>query len=139
MSMLAKPQQISQIHAILAKMGRANDKEYKRDLVLQYSNGRATSTKDLFYQEANMLIDQLNIATGKDRDEIKAENMRRKIIALAHKMHWKDGSKADMQRINNWCINKGYLHKRLNDYNNAELPKLVSQFENVYKSYLKSI
>jgi hypothetical protein len=71
--------------------------------------------------------------------------MRRKIIAITRSMGWQknvvqpNGSiiqKADMQRIDEFCKSKGYLHKKLNQYLYNQLPTLVSQFEAVQKSYL---
>ncbi len=80
---------------------------------------------------------------SKKTDKERASNMRKKIIALAHQMGWSSyhpdsGKKiADMPRINAWCSKYGYLHKELNSYTLAELPKLVTQFDNLYKSFLK--
>jgi hypothetical protein len=73
----------------------------------------------------------------------QANTMRKKIIALAHQMGWSkihpgSGNKiADMQRIDEWCNKYGYLHKRLNQYTIEELPKLVTQYQNLYNSFLK--
>jgi hypothetical protein len=82
-------------------------------------------------------------AVGKKTDKERANPMRKKIIALAHQMGWStyhpdSGKKiADMPRINAWCSKYGYLHKALNAYTIEELPKLVTQFDNLYKSFLK--
>lgn len=47
--------------------------------------------------------------------------------------------KVDMDHVNAWCIKHGYLKKKLDNYTYSELPKLVSQFEEVYRGYLRSI
>ena len=46
---------------------------------------------------------------------------------------------ADGQRFDAWALKSSYLKKKLNQYSYAELPKLVYQFEQVYKHFLKSI
>ena len=125
--------QLGAFHAILRKMGMHEDKEYKQNLVIDYSKGRATSSKDLYYQEAKMLIDDLNRAMGKTDDEIRADNMRKKIIAITRSAGWEKDGNADIDRINNFCRSRGYIKKGFNQYTYNELPKLVTQFEKVCK------
>lgn len=129
----ANNSQKSTIHAILRKMGMEGDKEYKQNLVIEYSNGRCTSTTDLYYQEANMIIDALNKVTGKTEEDIKADRMRKKIIGIARSAGWEVDGKADMNRINAWCKARGYIKKGLNDFTYKELPALVTQFEKAFK------
>lgn len=132
--------QIKTIHAILSKMGKSNDKEYKEHLVLQFTKGRETSTKGMYYAEAKAMIASLNEIAPKSEEDIKAERMRRKILALARKMGWElDNGKVDIRRVDNWCRNNSTLKKGINKHKYSELPALVSQFQNVYKSYLKSL
>lgn len=103
-----------------------------------FTSGRSGSSKDLTSDEANALIRHLKQL---DPEEVAAEKMRRKIISMAHEMGWRlpGTTRADMQRIDSWCVKYGYLHKKLNQYLPAELPALVTQFEAVYKSFLKGI
>lgn len=136
----AKPGQIKIIHTLLSKIGKANDKEYKIGMVKTFSNDRETSTKKLFYKEANELIEALQKLVGASPEEISNDVMRKKILHLAHKMEWTlDNGKVDFKAVNTWCINKGKYHKPLNDHNHVELTNLVTQFLNVYKSHLKAI
>lgn len=121
--------QLKAIHTILGKMGFDGDKEYKQNLVIEFSNGRATSSKDLYYREAEMLIEHLNKATGKTEDDIKADRMRKKIIGIARSKGWELDGKADIQRIDGWCRKYGTGHKGFNEYTVKELPALVTQFE----------
>ncbi|MBA9078961.1 hypothetical protein [Rufibacter quisquiliarum] len=66
--------------------------------------------------------------------------MRKKIISMAHKMRWQiDGTKVDIARIDAWCRKYGAPAKGFNDYTYNELPKLVTQFGKVYKSYLEGL
>ena len=134
--------QIAKIHVLLAQIGMAKDKEYKRNLVQQYSLGRAESTTKLTWKEACDMIADLERSSGSQKtpDELRADRKRKLILHYAHQMGWElEGKKIDMQRVNDWCVKYGYLHKELNDYTLAELSKLVWQVETAYKYYLKGI
>lgn len=109
--------------------------EVYRELLHNGTSGRTTRTTELQQQEAAALITALQAESTKDKDA--ADVMRKKIISMAHRLGWKQQGteRADMQRIDNWCQTSGYLHKPLNSYSYAELPKLVSQFTQMYLSY----
>ena len=126
--------QLSCIVALMAKLKLAAEKE---TLVSSYSDGRATSRTDLSRQEATELIRYLK---SLDPDEVKAEKMRRKIISHAHEMAWHlpGTQQADMRRIDNWCQKYGYKKKKLNSYTFEELPSLVTQMDEVYRTFLES-
>lgn len=151
-----------QLHALLTQTGLTDAKAY---LVESFTHGRSESSRDLTDGEAIEFIKYLKARLpqtqppnpSKDAKHIsnamptfkantpaqQANTMRKKIIALAHQMGWSSihpasGNKiADMARINAWCEKYGYLHKKLNDYTVDELPKLVTQFVNLYNSFLK--
>jgi hypothetical protein len=130
--------QLQRIHVLLSKCGLM---AYKGDMVIEVTNGREHSTKQLTFEEANVMIARLD-ATVKERankQQDKAQIMRRKIISCFREMNYVKGGKADMQRIYEWVIKYGYLHKTLNQYTAQELPKLVSQVEIVKKDYLKRV
>lgn len=114
------------------------DKEGKIEMVQGFSGGRATSSKDLFSDEAAAMIKHLKSV---DPTEKSAEKMRKKIISMAHEMGWTSApGKADMKRIDQWCTKFGYLKKHLDSYNYNELPKLVTQFEQgPYNHYISSL
>src|SRR4051812_35907068 len=74
--------QIQKIHIHLRLMLMGTDKDFKRDLVQQFTNNRETSTTGLTYDEANRMIDAL-------REKSDSSNtMRRKILHYAHSMNW---------------------------------------------------
>ena len=122
------------MHGLLSKAGL---RDQKANLVLSFTDGRSESSADLLANEADSLIKYLkSFANTSD-----AENtMRRKIIAMCHRINWtKSLGKVDMGRLNGWCREKSYLKKNLNDYKYNELPKLVSEFTNVYKYYIGKV
>ncbi len=157
-AVLIDNKRIQRIHAILAKIGLANDKEYKRGMVQEYSDGRETSTTGLFADEADRMIEDLNTTVTRQLtpDQIKGDQKRKLILHWAHEMMWelpttppsapllKTGGESarprvDMERVNAWCVKSGYLHKPLMEYTTAELSKLVWQFEQVHSDFLKSV
>lgn len=158
-----KPEYNRQLHALLTQTGLT---PAKQTLVESFSSGRETSSTGLKDHEAIEMIKYLKGELLKKQQPAysdpkhignvmpaafkastpgkQANTMRKKIIALAHQMGWSgihptSGNKiADMARINAWCIKYGYLHKQLNDHTISELPKLVTQFDNLYKTFLNS-
>lgn len=139
--------QNSQLHAIIGKL--KIDKETKEELVYQFSGGRSKSSKDLLFDECQHLINYLN-AVQKGTTQLKARTsgavydacnqMRRKILSICHELQWeKADGKIDWPRLNNYLNKYGYLHKPLNDYIYEELPKLVTQFENLLRDAVRKV
>lgn len=132
---MAGQKYIRQIRAIMAHQGI--DEESKAAMCLSVSNGDTASLRELTDAQAITIIRQLNGQPDTPPPPGKAQAMRRKIIALCHEMGWKntDGT-INMTRVNAYCTQRGYLKKPLNDYTTRELPKLVTQFENLHKSFI---
>ena len=120
------------------------DAEMKAALVQGATSNRATSTKDLTFDEAGQLIKHLEGATttfGTEKGNQAAQNMRAKLLSMAHEVRWEDPAtgKVDMARVNAWCQKTGGGHKELNAYSEAELNKLVSQFRIFRDNFLKPV
>jgi len=128
------PQQLKCANTLVSQLGI--DKEAKGVMIMGFTGGRSDSSKELTYNEAAAFIKHLK---GLDPNKAGAEKMRNKILYYAHEMGWhiKGTTKIDMQRVDNWCLTKGYIKRKLDNYSYEELPKLVSQFEAVYKYFLK--
>lgn len=124
MTPITKAQLIA-VNTLLSKMGLDHK---RRDIIDGFTGGRSTSSRDLTFDEAAEMISHLK---SMDPDEHKAGKMRRKIISMAHELHWhRPGSNSvDMRRLDEWCKKFGYGKKPLNSYTPSELPKLVTQFE----------
>jgi len=127
---------LEQIKIIYTLLGKYDLREEKENIVSAFSGGRTSSVRELKMNEASALIAHLKSMDAIDK---RCDKMRNKILSYAHEMDWTIKGKVDMARINNWCLKFGHLHKRLDDYKYEELPTLVSQFEEVYKGYLKSV
>lgn len=135
MRKLSTYSQIAAIHTLLSKQGL---KDEKRDIVRSFTAGRTESVKEMRNEEAAALIGHLK---SMDPEEKSADKMRNKILSMAHEMGWrKSGNeRIDMDHVNGWMRSKSYLKKDLDAYRYGELPKLVSQFEEVYKSFIKKV
>lgn len=138
------PEQLRCLNTIVSKFKIAKDD--KEMMVLGFSGGRATSSKDLWFDEASAMIKHLK---ANDPNAASVQRMKGKILYLAHEMGWyvensKRNSKGklqlDLQRIDNWCLKYGYIKRKFDNYSYEELPKLVTQFHDyVYQDYLKKI
>jgi hypothetical protein len=135
--MYINPSQNRRLHQLLNQTGLNGQKP---TLIYSISQGRTESSKDLSNIEADQLIKYLEQQLDKKdiADKESANVMRRKIIAFCHKLKWytEDG-KIDYKSIDSFCMQRGHAHKPFNDYTVKELPTLVTQFQNVYNSFLK--
>lgn len=125
-------------------------RDQKQELVQDVSGGRASSTKDLTERELQQLIDGLQGFVSVPKPKNKANEKRRRIIAIAHQMGWQleDDNRriilnkkghpiADMKRIDAWCIKHGSFGKPLNGHSEKELSVLIRNLERVQLHQLK--
>lgn len=130
--------QLATIHKLLYLL-KIKDAEIKASIIMQFTGDREQSSARLYFHEAELLIDELKRRTGGKLRGDKGDKSRKLMIHYAHLMGWGINGKADIKRLDGWCKQFGYLHKGLNEYSADELPRLVYQFEMVYKSFLKGI
>ena len=116
---------------------RLNNKQ-KEALITRYTGGRTSKISEMHYDEALRLIQKIDEDAYK---AMKADRMRKKILHLCHLMQWyeKGTTKLDFKRIDAFCIERGWKHKPFNAYTYEELPTLVTQFEEVYDTFLNKI
>lgn len=136
--MIITPQQLKCIATICSK--NRIDADSKETMVAGFSGGREVSSKYLTYEEAEAMIKHLQSMYGFGETK-STVTMVGKMLYYCHEMGWTksnpQGKKvADMARLNEWAKKFGYLHKEVSAYAHDDLPKLVSQFEAVYKSFL---
>ena len=129
--------QLKTIHVLLHKAGMS-DKDDKQNAILHFTANRTPSSKAMYKEEARALIEHLKAI---DNTAVVDDKMRKKILSMAHEMDWRKAGtvKIDMDRVNNWCVKYGYLHKKLDAYTHKELPKLLTQFEGVYKDFINKL
>lgn len=133
----------AELHALLTNTGLAPQ---KKNLCFGFTKGRSDSSRELTDGEAREFINYLRQqpnAKGKWQKDEAADKMRKKIISMAHECGWHNLADnkwvIDMRHLDMWCQQYSYLKKEFNKYTVAELPVLVSQFERVYKSFLKKV
>lgn len=125
-------QQIKYVRVLMAQNGLTEQKE---EIVLAITDGRTSHLRDLNQEETKALIDSL---TG-ENTKVKTR-MVRKVISMAHEMGWElPGGKADMNRIDAWCLKYGSPKKKLDHYTQKELAGVVTAFQKVYVSFLKGL
>lgn len=135
-TLLSTPAQRQKIGYLISRLSLDNDT--KEELIYVHTDGRSTSIRDLRFEEADKVIKSL--VSGSVQYHTPKEKMVRKILSMAHEMNWElKTGKIDMERVNNWCVNYGYLHKPLDQYTGRELPQLVSAFENMHLKHLKGL
>lgn len=114
--------------------------EDRKAMVSSVTKGRTDSCADLSFVEARELCKMLNIAATNKQDRERMDIMRKKIISCFHQMNYRlPGGKIDMERVEEWILKYGYLHKPLNRYTYAELPKLVSQVQIMLDKHLNQL
>ena len=133
-------QQLTTIGTICSNLKIAGDD--KEAMVSGFTAGREVSSKYMTFDEAKAMIAHLLKLQGVHQIPKPGDAMRNKIFYYCHEIGWTKASKktgkkvADGKRFDEWAVKFSYLKKKLNQYSYAELPKLVSQFEAVYKSFL---
>lgn len=118
-------------------MGRINPPDADA-IVLGFSPNSEGRVSKMDRAGATQLIQHLQRA---DPDAEAKQRMRRKMVAICHEMRWHlpGTRKVDMQRLSGWCEQFGKFKKPLNAHTVKELTVLLTQFEAVYKSFLKAL
>lgn len=133
MSTETRTKNMRALHAQLNALRMMDDKVA---ILKTITDNRTGSARELTDAELQKAVDHLSQYRPKPKP---GDKMRKAIISMAHEMGWRVAGKADMQRINNWCVASGKFHKRLNDHSLTELTALVSQFKIVYEKHLKTL
>lgn len=121
--------QLTKIHVLLNQYGFI---ENKKEFVINYSNGRTESSKELTKKEAQEIIhDLLKL------DDLKP--MRQKVFALAYKAgiiygNTEDDYQMNYAKLNMFLKQRGAVKKEIFRMNKSELIKTVNQFEMIVKN-----
>jgi hypothetical protein len=128
----------NQVIAINTAITKKGLKDQKKQMILDVTQGRTESSGALSFDEAHQLLQFLNADTDNTQESI--DKQVRKLFALAYDINWirdrptvgpggKVTTKKDFSTVYEWVKKFGYLKKELRDYNEKELPKLITQFQ----------
>lgn len=127
--------QNNEFYALLAHLKL--DDETKMSMVHNYSGGKTYKSSEMDRSEFQLMLNDLRYRSTFCE---KSDKMRKKIISLFIKQGYTLlNNKCDMLALESWCEKYGYLHKPFNAYKKDELPRLVTQAENMYQSFLKTV
>lgn len=141
------PAQLKKIQTMFTHIGF--DKEDKMDTISRLTSGRATSTKDITFDEAIRLINHLSGTTEpqktakKKEDEKEALNVVRCIYRIAYDTGMCYGDtledkKMNCAKINKFCRERGTVKKNITEMSLAELKKTHKQFEAMLQSNMEN-
>lgn len=129
--------------AIISELDSLGCKTSKEKLLAEFSGGMRKGLRELSNSEFDSFEKFLQDKLSDARliNDKTCDRQRKKIIALFSKMgHTKIVTRngvtkviPDMPYIYSWVNKYGYLKKGLNQYNQSEIPKLVSQVESFHK------
>lgn len=141
------PAQLKKIQTMFTKLGF--EKEDKVAMIEHLTNGRATSTKDISFDEAKYLINFLIGQTEPDKSQRKKDNQDaaksevKAIYRLANEIGMCYGDTTEDKlmncaKINKFCRERGTVKKNISEMTLAELKKTHKQFEAMLRNHLES-
>ncbi|MBX2898436.1 MAG: hypothetical protein KF775_02240 [Cyclobacteriaceae bacterium] len=122
-------QQLKKLHTLLSNAGMMEDKP---SMILQYSNGRTKSSRELLQHEAEKLINALAI------DDV-CTKMKKKCIAICFALGWfRDGNneewKINYAKLDGFLKLRGIVKKPFASLNCKEVRLVLGQLEGVQKN-----
>lgn len=128
------PAQLKKIQTMFTKIGF--ESEDKQGIISSLTRGRATSTKDITFEEAKILINYLAGKTdqGKAAYQTECRNIVKQIYRLSYEVGMSYGDTPEDKlmncaKINKFCRERGTVKKNITEMNLAELKKTKKQFE----------
>lgn len=138
---LLSPAQLKKIQTMFAKLGF--EPEDKQGIISSLTKGRVTSTKDITFEEAKVLINYLMGKTDQKKEAYQAEcrDIVRQIYHLSYEVGMSYGDTPEDKlmncaKINKFCRERGTVKKNITEMNLTELKKTKKQFEAMLQSKL---
>ncbi|RGD79072.1 hypothetical protein [Bacteroides caccae] len=126
---------------MFAKLGF--EPEDKQGIISSLTKGRVTSTKDITFEEAKVLINYLMGKTDQKKEAYQAEcrDIVRQIYHLSYEVGMSYGDTPEDKlmncaKINKFCRERGTVKKNITEMNLTELKKTKKQFEAMLQSNL---
>lgn len=123
---------IKRLHTIYSVQGIDNEK--KQDILLNLTDGRTNSTKDLTLKEAIYLCGYLNGAKSENRElSIDERELKRRRSAVLKRLQRIGVDTTDWGAVNAFCLNKRIAGKRFRELDEEELLLLIPKLESILK------
>lgn len=119
---------IKLLHTLLSKAGQL---ENKRDIILEATNGRTASSKEMSAWELSALCGRLKALAPKTPEEQAKERQRRKVIGLLKEARY------TMPEVLKWVSKQ--VETPFNNCTKQELNKLIYAATQVRDHYLSKI
>lgn len=133
------PAQLKKLQTMFSKLGF--EPEDKKALISLLTDGRATSTKDITFDEAKHLISHLSGET--EPDKAAYQEQCRKVVGQIYRLSYEIGMSfgdtpedklMNCAKINKFCRERGTVKKNISEMNLQELRKTHRQFEAMFQN-----
>lgn len=124
----------SRFYALLNRLPCSDRNELKTSLVLQYTNGRTGSLKEVTDKEYDNLCAAMQEQVGGDKvRQIARENLRRKRSSVLHQMQKMGINTADWNVINDYCKHPRIAGAEFRKLTEDELDMLLIKLKMIQK------
>lgn len=139
------PWQLKKLHALLTKLGFMDEKAL---MVRHYTEGRTTSSREMYYSEAMAMIASMEEQMDNE-SRSKRERIVRKMLYYGYQLGWgrprtsqDHGIKASTlcyRAIESWAkSDRCAVSKSLRDMTAEELAKALSQLQIIYRKSIQT-
>lgn len=123
---------IRRLHVIYSAQGI--DDEQKKGILLNLTDGRTNTTKELTYSEAMYLCGYLNGAKSENRELTTGEReLKKKRSAVLKRLQLIGLDTTDWGAVDAYCLSPRIAGKRFSKLNEEELIRLVPKLECILK------
>ena len=123
---------IKRLHIIYS--AQCIDDEQKRAILLDLTDGRTNTTKELTYSEAMYLCGYLNGAKKENRDlTITEREIRRRRSAVLKRVQQIGVDTTDWGAVNAFCLDTRIAGKKFRELDGEELLLLIPKLESILK------
>ena len=123
---------IRRLHVIYSAQGI--DDEQKKGILLNLTDGRTNTTKELTYSEAMYLCGYLNGAKSENRELTTGEReLKKKRSAVLKRLQLIGLDTTDWGAVDAYCLSPRIAVKRFSKLNEEELIRLVPKLECILK------
>lgn len=124
----------ARFYTLLNRLPCGDRDELKRNLVLQYTNGRTDSLKEVTDREYNALCEELQNQVGGDKvRQIARENLRRNRSSVLHQLQKMGVNTTNWDAINNFCRHPRIAGKEFRNLTEDELQTLLIKLKMIQK------